>query len=75
MQVFTYFLECSLLRKTINQNKFCCDENVFQIVSIKITTIKDNIRSVAQNIFSTRDSEVLMVMQAHSIVVVSVDIV
>lgn len=64
-----------MLRKTINQNKFCCDENVFQIVSIKITTIKDNIRSVAQNIFSTRDSEVLMVMQAHSIVVVSVDIV
>jgi hypothetical protein len=75
MQVYTYFLECSLLRTTINQNKICCDENILQIASIKITTIKGNIRSVAQNIFSTRDSEVLMVMQTHSIVVVSADIV
>lgn len=56
----------------MNQNKFCCDEHVLQIVSIKITTIKGNIRSVAQNVFSTRDSEVLTVMQIHIIVVVSV---
>jgi hypothetical protein len=75
MQVFTYFLEYSLIRKTVNQNKFCCNENKLQIISIKITTIKGDIRSVAQNIFSTRDSEVLMMLQTHNIVVVSVDIV
>jgi hypothetical protein len=75
MQVFTYFLEYSLIRKTINQNIFCCNENVLQIVSIKIIAIKGNIRSVALNIFSTRDSEVLMVLQTRSIVVVSFDIV
>jgi hypothetical protein len=62
MQVCTYFLECSLFRTTINQNKFCCDKNVLQIISIKITAVKGNIRSVAHNIFSTRDLEILMVM-------------